>query len=210
MALSVALDLTAAPTIIAIYALVLALSGLARWLVGEPLDVRIRRLASVVGVTGALIGLLVVARAALVDLGDGHPHEERDEVLSAPAALPASATPATAPSAAPLAQPATDPAAADLAATDPAAAGLALAGALAAADTPEEKEAACQAAHASANVLGTLLTTTTDAFDRLALARCLRRVDAARGTAALRALAADPATPPFVRDAAIADTGAPR
>lgn len=197
MALSVALDVTAAPTIIAIYALVLALSGLVRWLAAVPIDVRVRRAAGVLAVTGALVGLLVATRAGLVDLGDGHPHDDHEKPPSA-AATASTPTPAAAHSA--NARPP----------TDAAAAGLALAGALAAADTPEEKQAACEAAHPTLPALEALAKTTTDPFDRLALARCLRRVDPTAGTAALRALAADPATPPFVRDAAIADTGVHR
>ena len=78
------------------------------------------------------------------------------------------------------------------------------------AHTKDPRPIPCEAAHATPAVLGALTKTTTDPFDRLALARCLRQVDPAAGAAALRALAADPTTPPFVRDAATAATGAHR
>ncbi|MFO0745720.1 MAG: metal ABC transporter permease [Myxococcota bacterium] len=219
MGLSVAGDLTAGPTVIAVYALVLALSGLVRWVLHEPNRVRARRLGGFALVTGVAFVVLWGTKSLFAGAG-AHAHDEAEaQALPEPsaAATPTAATSAAATSgaatsgasAASVVPPASAAPAASPTPQDPLAGALAaLEKALADADTPEEKQAACVAAKAPPAVVTAALGRASDGFDRLGLARCLAAADAAAGHAALEALASDASAPELVRDAARGDLGA--
>lgn len=189
MAVSVAGDLTAGPTIIAVYALVLAGSGLVRWLSGVAAPQRMKRLGAVLAVTGALFAILWGVRVLFVDHHDHEAHGGAfvDPPVPSPehhADHGSEHAPAAAPS------------------DDHEVLVARLSAALLAADLPEEKVAVCTGPGVLGPVVAAALASATDPFDRLALARCLAASDPARARAALTALAADASLPAMVRDEA--------
>ena len=173
LALSYVGDLPTGPTVVGIYAAVLAVTGLVRWLRperGRP-GLPLRR-------GGGLIATAAVAATLLYAIARGGEADDADHV-------PAAAAPevgATVPVAAP---PRDD-----------------VLRRVSAADLPDDKLAAC-AAEGDAAALERAVAAATDAFDRLAVARCLRTVDEASGRAALRALGEDATAPGLVRAEAL-------
>jgi len=188
MATSVAGDLTAGPTIIAVYALVLAISGLIRWLMGVSAPVRMGRLGSVLAVTGAAFAILWGIRAIFIDHHDHESHGGANVVTAPPPAEH------------------TADHGSDHSATTPSSDNDVLAARLSAAlmavDLPDDKLAACTATKSTGPVIIAALTAATDPFDRLALARCLQPSDPTRAKSALATMAADTTLPEMVREEA--------
>ena len=167
MAASVAGDLTAGPTIIAVYALVLAVSGLIRWLMGVSAPVRTQRLAGVLAVTGAVFAILWGVRALFID---HHDHEAHGGALIEASPAPPEHAADHGPEHAPAASPGND--------SDVLAARLSAA--LMAADGPEDKLAACTDPSMPVTVVAAALASSTDAIDKAALTRCLETLSHAK------------------------------
>ena len=179
--LSYTTDLPTGPMVVGVYAAVLALAGVYRWLrpeeghPGQP----VKRLIGLFGSLG-LIALALYAVAHLIGGEADHEALVPTSTAAAPSNPGASAPPTTA---------------------APAAPSNGVLAKVEAGDLPEEKLAAC-AGEKDAAALKAAVTQATEGDDRLALALCLVAVSPAEGKAALAALAADTAQPAMVRDEA--------